>query len=63
MKTACSKLYQKGFFSTENLYTETNDDKILSRKNMNKTKYHLANFAKKYLAALPSSVYSEKLFS
>ena len=54
----------KGFFSTENLDKVTKEDKVLNWWNLNKTKYpHLASFARKYLAAPSSSVYSERLFS
>ena len=53
-----------GFFATKNLKEETHDNKVLNWWNLNKTKYtHLASFTRKYLAALLSFVYSQRLFS
>ena len=47
----------KGFYATENLNEVTEEDKVLNMWNLNKTKYpHLASFAKKYFAALSTSV-------
>ena len=49
----------KGFFTTE-----TEEANVLNWLNLNKTKYqNLAIFARKYLSAPLSSVYSEILFS
>ena len=54
----------KGFFATENLNAETEEDKVLNWLNFDQTKYpHLASFARKYFVAQLSSMYSERLFS
>ena len=60
------KLKQKlrAFFATENLNAETEEAKVLSWWNLNKTKYpYIASFASENLSAPLSSVYSEILFS
>ena len=54
----------KGFISTKNLNAETEENKIINWWNLNNTKYqHFASFARKYLAAQSSSVYSIRLLS
>ena len=46
---------EKGFFTTENLNAETEEDKVLNWWNFNKTKHpHLASFVRKYRAASSS---------
>ena len=50
----------KRFFAIENLNIEIEEDKVLNWLNSNNSNYqHLASFARKCLAALKSSVYSE----